>query len=199
MAQRKAYILTCDPKTDRAQFSKNILEHIGFDTIFFTAIPHENKVLSNKFSMMKIYDLISKDTDEWSYVFEDDINILENTTIDQIIEYEQISTMFFYLGVCIYGGTVKKIVHEKKIDNRPVRIVKGQIRGLHAIGISKHGAAELLKYAQKSTEEYMDICLENFSIDHPANVVRYDLESPFKGHRGLFFQDRRKFPSIMHP
>lgn len=38
---------------------------------------------------------------------------------------------------------------------------------------------------------------ENFSIQYPANVVRYDLESYISGHRGVFFQDRKRFPSTI--
>ena len=39
--------------------------------------------------------------------------------------------------------------------------------------------------------------LEKFTEIYPANVIRYDLESYIKGHRGLFFQDRNRFPSTM--
>ena len=41
----------------------------------------------------------------------------------------------------------------------------------------------------------MDMILEKFIEIFPANVIRYDLESDIKGHRGLFFQDRKQFPS----
>jgi hypothetical protein len=95
MASRKAYILTCNPDSPRSQFSKNVLDKVGFDTIFFNAIRNENKVLSNKISMMAIYDIIAKGEDEWVYVFEDDINILQDITVNEIIKYESISSMFF--------------------------------------------------------------------------------------------------------
>jgi hypothetical protein len=44
-------------------------------------------------------------------------------------------------------------------------------------------------------EQYMDVCLEHFTLKYPANVVRYDLSWRGTGHRGAFFQDRLRFPS----
>ena len=162
----------------------------------FHAIPNNNKVLSNKYSMISIYNIISKGNDEWVYVFEDDINILENINLDEIIKYENISSYFFYLGVCNYNSDNHE-QHETKINNNIVTIVKGGIRGLHAIGLSKKGALELKEFAYSSDEEYMDVCLEKFSIKYPANVVRYDLSSYINEHRGIFFQDRNLFPSTI--
>jgi len=43
----------------------------------------------------------------------------------------------------------------------------------------------------------MDVILEQVSRVCPANVCRYDLESYIPGHRGIFFQDRKKFPSTI--
>ena len=43
----------------------------------------------------------------------------------------------------------------------------------------------------------MDMCLEDFVKKYPANVIRYDLESYIKGHRGIFYQDRRSFKSLI--
>uniref|UniRef100_A0A6C0KTY7 Glycosyltransferase n=1 Tax=viral metagenome TaxID=1070528 RepID=A0A6C0KTY7_9ZZZZ len=194
---RKCYILTCDIDSERSQFSKKVLEKVGFNVIFFKAIPNENKVLSNKNSMLAIYDLIANGEDEWVYVFEDDINILEDITIDEIIEYEKISNNLFYLGVCMYE--VNSVSFNKLFVNKyPVAIAKGSVRGLHSIALSKNGASELLKFS-KNMENYfyMDMILEQFTHLYPANVVRYDLESYIKGHRGVFFQDRARFPSTI--
>jgi hypothetical protein len=197
MITRKAYVLTCNPDSERSKFSKSVLEHVGFQVIFFRAIPNENKILSNKISMMAIYDIISKGDDDWAYVFEDDINILEDIKLQEIVKYEKISSVFFYLGLCDYGPP-KLRKHKMKINNKPVTIVKGNIKGLHAIGISKYGAGEFQEFARLMPEEdYMDVCLEKFSIKHPANVVRYDLESYIYRHRGIFFQDRKKFPTTI--
>lgn len=194
MVLRNCYVLTCNENSERAQFSKNVLEKIGFTVNFFCAIPNDDKVVSNKESMMCIYDLISKGNDEWVYVFEDDINILENISLDEIIEYEKISSTFFYLGICDYNHKKFKH-HETKINGNLVVIVNGCTRGLHAIALSKEGSDKLLKFAGSLPEKYMDVCLEQFSIKYPANVVRYDLESYIYGHRGIFFQDRNRFPS----
>ena len=195
---RKSYLLTCDPNSERTQFSKNILERVGFCVNLINCILHNNKVLSNKLSMLYIYDLIANGLDEWVYVFEDDINILKDIKIDEIIQYEKISDMFFYIGVCVYSNANNISTNKQKINNQSVSIVKGGIRGLHAIGLSKHGAIELLMFAKKMEQfEYMDMILENFSKKYPANIVMYDLESYIPGHRGVFFQDRKKFDSII--
>ena len=37
--------------------------------------------------------------------------------------------------------------------------------------------------------------LEKFTLQYPANCVRYDLESYIKGHKGIIFQDRMRFAS----
>ncbi len=194
MPVRKCYLLTCDESSSRSQFCKQVLEKIGFTVFFFQAIKNDDKVLSNKESMIKIYDTISEGDDEWVYVFEDDINILEEISLNEIIQYESISSMFFYLGLCEYGNE-KRETHGVKINNKPVTIVSGCVRGLHAIGLSKKGAFELSNFGKSSSERYMDVLLEEFSKKYPANVVRYDLQSYIYGHKGILFQDRNKFPS----
>jgi len=192
---RKCYILCGNPNNERTQFSKNILEKIGFQINFFKFIPNENKVLSNKISMAAIYELIANGEDEWVYVFEDDVNTLEKITIKELVEYEKISQNLFYLGVCMcdHYKTQKTLF---KINNYPIESVKGQVRGLHGVAISKEGSKKILSFLQNMNDyEYMDMILEKFTEQYPANVVRYDLESCIKGHRGILFQDRNKFPS----
>jgi len=83
-------------------------------------------------------------------------------------------------------------------DKKPVAIVQGCVRGLHAIALSKSGAKELLEFSKKMDHyEYMDMILEQFTNTHPANVIRYDLQSYIFGHRGVFFQDRKRFPTTI--
>jgi hypothetical protein len=196
---RTAYLLTTNQQSDRTQFSKKVLEKIGFNVVCFQAILNQDKVLSNKLSMMSIYDQIGKSDNEWAYVFEDDINMVEPIFLDEIIQYENISSPFFYLGCCMYnlrGETLKNTGHV--INNYRVLSISGGVRGLHAIGISKQGAKELLDFAKASNKPYMDCILEDFSIIHPANIVRFDLMSPYIwGHRGVLFQDRVQFPSTI--
>ena len=43
----------------------------------------------------------------------------------------------------------------------------------------------------------MDVILEKFSLIYPTICVRYDLESYIHGHKGIIFQDRKRFPSII--
>jgi hypothetical protein len=99
--RRKAFVLTGNIVSERYLFCKNILEKIGFDVEGVIYIPNDDKVLSNKISMQYIYELIANMDDiqnEFVYVFEDDINIIEPITLDEIIQYEKITEMFFYLG-----------------------------------------------------------------------------------------------------
>lgn len=197
---RNAYLLTCDENSDRAKFSNNILEKIGFNVNIIKCIKNENKVLSNKNSMIYIYELIANGNDDWGYVFEDDINILENIDIKEIIEYEKISDIFFYLGLCVIDSNNDKYsyLNKKKINNHDVTIIKGNIRGLHSIALSKYGAKELLSFLKNYEDfEYMDMILEKFSEKYPANVVRFDLEYKNTGHRGIFFQDREQFQTTI--
>jgi hypothetical protein len=198
MSLRNCFVLTCDSASERAQFCKNILEKVGFSVNFVRCIPHTDKVISNKISMQHIYGLIANGTDanEWVYVFEDDINVLEDITLDEIIEYEKISNTFFYLGVCVYNIREILLNKQHQINGHKIAVAKGFIRGLHSIALSKHGAKELLLFSEQMTaDRYMDVILEKFSIKYPANVVRFDLESYIKGHRGIFYQDRNRFPS----
>lgn len=197
MISRSAYLLTCDKKSYRTISSKKILEEIGFDVKMISCISNENKVLSNKLGMQIIYELIKKENEEYSYVFEDDINLVEKISIEEIAQYEEISKMFFYLGCCLCDGGVKNI--GLKIYEHEVFAVSGGVRCLHAIGLSKMGAKELLNFSKKTNEIYMDIILEEFSKKYPANIVRFDLESPLnQGHRGIVFQDQKMFPSTIH-
>ena len=191
---RTAFLLTVDPNSERALFSKQVLETIGFNVQFFKARPHADKVLSNKESLIEIYKLAA--SNDYSYVFEDDINVLEPITLDEIIQYEKISEMFFYLGVCERFPRVRP--SGVRINDHAVYTKSGTNRGCHAIGISKRGARAFLEFALKhKRERYCDVILEKFSAVHPANVVRYDLESYIPGHRGVVFQDRRRFPSTL--
>ena len=192
---RTAYLLTTDKESERTKFSIHVLEKIGFNVKLIQHIFNSDKVLSNKMSMMHIYEMIHREeTEDWSYIFEDDINTLKDISLNEITEYEKISTSFFYLGCCVYNsGGVNNT--GCSINSKPVMSISGGVRGLHAIGISVEGATELLELAKSSELVYMDCILEQFSIKHPANVVRYDLESYIRGHRGIVFQDRNRFPS----
>jgi len=194
---RKAYVLTTDFNSPRTIFASNVLKRVGFEVCLVQHVPHENNIISNKLSMQKIYHMIVEGEDEYAYVFENDINIIEEIRLPEIVQYESISSMFFYLGICSYR--TNPIWLTDKIEGHKVATVSIGIRGLHAIGISKKGARELLDFSNNSkysTYIYMDMILEKFARIYPAPVVRYDLVSPqYIGHRGVFFQDRGQFQS----
>ena len=197
MATRKAYLLTTRVESERTQFSKGVLESVGFTVIPFLAIPSTSPVLSNKESLYCIYETIAQGDDEWAYVFEDDINLLEPIDLNEILQYENISQYFFYLGVCKYHRNRGITSSNVFIQGKNVFVASGKVRGTHAFGLSKTGAAELVELFKilSRTIDPADMILEEYSRLRPANVVRYDLESYIPGHRGVFFQDRRRFPS----
>ena len=195
---RNAYLLTCDPNSERCIFSKKILEDIGFNVILYNAIPNNNPLTSHKLSMMEIYKIIINDTSsEWSYVFEDDINVLESIKLDEIIQYENISTNFFYLGLCKHArNTIMETEHI--INGHKVYKISDCVLGLHALAFSRTGMLDFFNFLNRHTIEYIDVILQSYTIEHPANVVRVDLESYISGHLGIIFQDRKKFKSIIN-
>lgn len=191
---RKAYVLTTDKTSDRTLCSKERLDQIGFDVLLVQHIPNENKFLSNRLSMQHIYDMIINSEDEWAYVFENDIDVLEPITLSEIRQYESISKKLFYLGICTNNVTIIRDSGHT-VNLKRVMTVAGNGFGLHAIGLSKAGAAELLEYSKVNQHPCMDVVLSEFVRNNPTNIVRYDLESYIEGHRGIIFQDRNKFPS----
>jgi len=194
---RTAYLLTTNSTSERTLFSQQVLQQVGFHVVLVPHIPHEDKVVSNKISMLNIYRMIHEGEEEYAYVFEDDINVLEPISLQEIVQYEAISPLFNYLGVCCYHKLQAARI-QPDIAGHPVITVSGGVRGLHAIGLSKAGAKKLLEFSHDFPEQpYMDVILENFSMEFPASVVRFDLQSYIPGHRGVFFQDRRRFPSTI--
>ncbi len=201
MNTRTAYLLTTNEQSERCIFSKSVLDKIGFNVQIVNAIPHESPLMSNKISLQYIYSIIeNSDYEGFQYVFEDDINVLDDITLDEIIEYEKISKLFFYLGIC-EEGPLLGFKTDIKIYGHDVYYKQGLCYGLHAIGISKYGAKDFLEFSRRA--EYrilnmMDVVMYHYCATHPAYVVRYDLESYIKGHKGIIFQDREKFaPTII--
>jgi hypothetical protein len=197
MEKRVAYLLSTNPDSERTQFSKKVLENIGFDVIIFIAFLHHNKLMSHKLSMMSIYNKIVLGNDEFTYVFEDDINVLEPVTLSEIIEYEKLCTTFLYLGICKIHAYDDRDTYDSKykINDKIVKIITGNVRGLHAVGMSKDGAKELAKACLETSELYIDVILESLMSTYPTHIMRYDLESTCKGHRGIIYQDRVRFPT----
>jgi hypothetical protein len=199
MKKRTAYLLTLDFESERAVFSKGVLDKLGFDVILIKAIPNQNKIVSQKHSFQYIYGLIMNSESDYSYVFEDDVNVHDGITLDEIIEYEKISELFFYVGICEWG--VPATNTGIKILNHDVYRKSGWVRGTHAMGFSKKGAESALKFSREFSDDLepehggvMDVILEKFTYTHPANVCRYELESSIPGHRGAMYQDAVRFP-----
>lgn len=194
---RRAYVLVVDEASPRAVFTRRILTDIGFDVSMVRCTPDADKVLSNRLSMQQIYRTILESADDWAYVFEDDINTLATIRLDEIVEYEAISAKYFYLGVCL--DTDSRIFRRNGKSVRGHNVVAvSNCAGLHAIGICKEGATALLKASSAAgSSPYMDRVLGQYSIKHSANVVRFDLKSRCFGHRGVLFQDRDAFPSLI--
>lgn len=193
--KKKAFLLTCNENSERGVFSKNLLEKIGFDVIIQKAILHEDPVISNKISLAEIYRKIANMNEKWVYIFEDDINILEMFDINELDEYEKISKDFYYLGCCCNVPVFHNLT-DIVINNHNVVMVKGGVRGTHAYGVSKEGAVKLYNYVLLlDAIKPADIFLDTYTYFHPTYVYRYDLESYIPGHRGIFFQDRKKFNS----
>ena len=190
---RPAYMLTMDPASPHASFSTNVLRKIGFKVVHVKPEPKNDPVVSNKVSMQGIYRRIVE-SGEYSYVFEDYINTHEDIALSEIMLYENLSDRFFYLGVCTYGDCeITKKLRMESIMGKNVWVVSQGIRGLHAIGISPLGAKEMIEMSEQDDEKYMDVILEKYCNKHPANVVRYDKESYIYGHRGILFQDCKRF------
>ena len=205
MIKRKAYLLTCNENSDRAIFCKNLLTKIGFNVILFKAIPHEDPVISHKLSSLEIYRLISIGEDEWVYVFEDDINVHYEPTLEEIVEYEEINKEinegldFYYLGCCIhpkYIYTISDII----INNHKIGIANGKQRGSHAMAFSKKGANEIFYIGSSSPLKDIDAIHDVYTSFYPTYVICCELESYIEGHIGLFYQDRKRFkPILQHP
>lgn len=123
---RTAYLLTTNPTSERTQFSRQILDQVGFRVVPVPHIPHEDKVVSNKISMQNIYRMIHEGQEEYAYVFEDDINVLEPISLQEIVEYETVSPLFNYLGVCCYHK-LKAARTQPDIAGHPVITVAGGV------------------------------------------------------------------------
>ena len=95
--RRTAYLLSTDFRSPRTRSSTRVLEDVGFEVALARPVPHKNRVLSNKLSMTKIYEKIAG-RQTWSYVFENDIAIVQNITLDEIVEYERVAREVMYGG-----------------------------------------------------------------------------------------------------
>lgn len=194
---RQAFVLTTDKHSDRAISTESILQEIGFNVTLCDIIEAKTVACSNRLSMIEIYKRIQLQSSGWSYVFEDDLGKLAPITIDEIIQYEQISSHMFYLGCCVTPSTTVSLKTNETINDHYVYSVS-DVRCLHGIGIDSNSVDYILNFINKNVNlDFLDVILgQQFTKLHNTNVVRFDLSShTCSGHRGVLFQDRRKFPS----
>ena len=207
MSIRHAYILCEHENTPRCIDSRKVLESIGFKVHCIPYIKHNDKIYSNKISMQNIYQMIIDSGEDWCYVFEDDINKLCDIQIDEIIEYENISSHLFYLGTCFpenvlesyeKGEKIGLYDTHQKVRNHTVHCVSDNCFGLHGVAFSKEGMQKFMDFSNSSFDSVMDVTLKKFTSTYPANVVRFDLCSPhMSSHRGVIYQDRDKYPTTI--
>lgn len=197
---RKAYILCEHENTPRCIHSRKVLEEIGFQVYCVPYIRHQNKFYSNKISMLMIYEKIIQSGDEWSYVFEDDIDKRTDISLNEIMEYEKISSHVFYLGACFSSESFNKTINDSKscnikISGHNVGILNGTARGLHAVAFSRKGMIEFIQFSKDSKERCLDVTLSHFTRIHNAYLVRFNPK--FGMHNGIIYQARRKYPTTI--
>jgi hypothetical protein len=203
-AKRVAYVVSLNSSAPRFLQTDKVLRDFGFDVSlvkpFYVGETRYKQTLSNKFALLTAATLISRGAEPWGYIFEDDIfkHELSHDNLSTVIENEAESAVFQYLGACEFAPS----------ENRPARHMCG--RCAHAMGLSKHGATELLRYANLQEpklarnnvprdEEYLDVIVQGWCEAQPLGFrVVGPLENSAKGifgHYGLFLQDRTSFES----
>jgi len=198
--RRTAHLITVDENSERCIFSSGILDLIGFDVVVHKAFIHPIPYVSLLKTTELIFEEILKSEYEWHYIFEDDINMIEHITLEEIIKYEKISNGFFFLGVCKYGDIGFTTQYE--VNEHPVYKVSGCVRGSHAVAFSKTELKNFMKMYEFFTSGpnpilHIDVLYELFTLYHPANVIRMDLQSSIPGHFGIIYQDRERFESLI--
>lgn len=206
--RRVAYIVSTNTSASRYVQTKNVLQRAGFETEVvapkFLGETMEQRTFSNKLALLSAIQRITVGSEPWGYVFEDDINVseLSNATTVDIVSSEHTARRFQYLGVCLPKGESVR------------RFACG--RCAHAMGFSKAGAKELVKFSEidrlitparrgggiiPATEPYLDVIIDvwcqsrgGFQIVGP---LKESVKSTVTGHIGMFIQDRGKFVSIV--
>jgi hypothetical protein len=208
---RVAYLITLDEKSNRSYSTKTVLEKLGF--VVLTVHPpyigesYLEKTVSNKLAFMKVFRKIKSGTDEWAYIFEDDVTLHKNhgtnNVLAEIMQGETLyGSLFQYVGLC-------KSTHTLALS---INVSKSCGRCAHALGMSRRGVQRLLDYIDNSNdvlldseltpqnEPYMDAIIEAWCLQEGGfNVVGpvQTSEGTFSTHIGMFIQDRTRFPSTI--
>jgi hypothetical protein len=198
--KKNAYLLTANVDSDRRRHSINTLTVAGFNVVLSLCEMLRDvepvRVWSNKNTFMRVIkDYIESNSTDWLYIFEDDINMQPNTSIEDIEYNRPASILFTYLGIC-----------------GPQTTPNGGKCGrcAHAMGFSYAGARDVLLFNHESktrlisgnlpmNEPFFDVVVEGWCfLNGGFNVVHFEHTSPQnEGHKGLFFQNRDKFSSTI--
>jgi hypothetical protein len=217
---RTAYLTTADPNSVRARSSATLLQKIGFGVVFVEVDANVPARISKtkrlgkckEASMKALQMVLDAPGDAWGYIFQDDIALVDDTdpagAMEQIVKAETLTGLYNFLGVC--GPVPWYKLHDGKhyehiALEKEVKLEKEKARTcgkcFHAQGVSKRGAAELLKIAAASPMRSIDTIVQGWCVREDVagfDVVGMELRSPEnRNHRGLFYQARTKFESII--
>ncbi len=68
---------------------------------------------------------------------------------------------------------------------------------LHAFAFSKNGIINFFNFMNNFTIQCVNMILQLYNIQNPANIVRVNLESYIPEHLRIIFHYRKKFKSII--
>jgi hypothetical protein len=211
---RTAYLTTADPNSVRARSSAALLQKVGFGVVFVEADAITKTKLGNckEASMKALQMVLDAPGDAWGYIFQDDIALVDDTdpvgAMEQIVKAETVTGLYNFLGVCgpvpwykLHDGKHyehRALEKEEKLEKEKSRTCG---KCFHAQGLSKRGAAELLKIAAASKMRSIDTVVQGWCVREDVagfDVVGMELKNPENSrHRGLFYQARTKFESII--
>jgi len=198
--KKNAYLLTANANSERTRHSMNTLTIAGFSVVLSMCevVPDikSGMVWSNKNTFIRIIKhYIQSNSTAWLYLFEDDIDVLTNTSIQDIEQNLSESTLFTYLGICApkttpSGGKCGRCAHAMRFSYAGSRDV------LLFNTVSKH---QLSTGNIPLDEPFFDVVVEGWCLVNGGfSVVHLELESPQDHrHNGLFFQNRDKFKSLI--
>lgn len=174
--------------------SQATIRALGLEVVIVRGTPSEDKVLSNKNGLMKIYKRIAEGDEPFGYCFEDDIAIsLDNVGLPEIMAHESLGSDIFLIGTCLqYPPEASPFT----IGDVCVRHTApmGFVRCQHGVATSKRGARELYEAGLEDSQRYMDVILEK-AIKRRVGVpiLRGDfVSSQHHEHYGVIFQNRRE-------
>ncbi len=221
----------------RYNFTINNLER-GFPK-FFNFICHEYPILNDSrihtspslvakkvssnliaFTDVWTYEIPnhSKYEDEWSFVFEDDVNVVEpsewlskkkvslsnyNEILIGLMHYDEVRNRhgFFYLGIC--GPIFEKTERPIKTVRSIIHHYKGYGSCAHAMAITKKRSRNFwsdLASFRPNNDDAMDTSIKAFSIRSSMKfyTLGANIEMPQgTGHFGIVYQDRRKLKTTI--